>query len=75
MSTYSQTIGEAIRGNGIALGSVALLQSELTAGRLVPLTSDVLHTERGYYLCYSESTSLSAEAQRLADFLVAAAQD
>lgn len=73
LSTYSQTIGEAIRGNGIALGSVALLQSELTAGRLVPLTKDVLRTDRGYYLCHSESATLAGEAQRLADFLVTAA--
>ena len=74
MSTYSQTIGEAIRGNGIALGSVALLQSELAAGGLVPLTKDSLRTDRGYYLCQNESTPLSGEAQRLADFLVTAAQ-
>ena len=74
MSTYSQTIGEAIRGNGIALGSVALLRSELTAGRLVPLGTDVLRTSRGYYLCVDERMPLSAEAQRLADFLVAAAR-
>ncbi|PBC01637.1 LysR family transcriptional regulator [Mesorhizobium sp. WSM3860] len=73
MSTYSQTIGEAIRGSGIALGSVALLQSELAAGRLVPLTKDVLRTERGYYLCHSESVPLPNEAQKLAEFLVAAA--
>lgn len=74
MSTYSQTIGEAIRGNGIALGSVALLQSELAAGRLVRLTTDTLRTDRGYYLCQSESVPLVGEAQRLADFLVSAAR-
>lgn len=74
MSTYSQAIGEAIRGNGIALGSVALLQSELAAGRLVPLTSDLLRTDRGYYLCHNENAPLSGDALRLADFLIAAAQ-
>lgn len=73
MSTYSQTIGEAIRGNGIALGSVALLQSELAAGRLVRLTRDVLRTDSGYYLCHSKSTPLLNEAERLAEFLSAAA--
>jgi LysR family glycine cleavage system transcriptional activator len=73
MSTYSQTIGEAIRGKGIALGSVALLQSELSAGRLVPLTDHVLRTDRGYYLCCNEGLPLSGEARRLADFLIAAA--
>jgi hypothetical protein len=68
-------IGEAIRGNGIALSSVALLQSELTAGRLVRLTKDVLRTDSGYYLCNSKSAPLINEAQRLADFLIAAAKD
>ncbi|MFE0014116.1 LysR family transcriptional regulator [Mesorhizobium sp. NPDC059054] len=73
MSTYSQTIGEAIRGNGIALGSVALLHSELEAHRLVPLSRDVLRTQKGYYLCHNENLPLSGDAQRLAEFLVVAA--
>jgi len=74
LSTYSQTIGEAIRGNGIALGSVALLQSELAARRLAPLAGDVLRTGRGYYLCHRDGAPLSGEARRLSDFLAAAAQ-
>ncbi|PZO82482.1 MAG: hypothetical protein DI629_00875 [Mesorhizobium amorphae] len=74
MNTYSQTIGEAIRGNGIALGSVALLRGELDAGRLVRLTEEVLRTKRGYYLCRKDDASLSAEAQLLSDFLVDAAK-
>lgn len=73
MSTYSQTIGEAIRGNGIALGSVALLRTELQARRLVVLSRDVLRTNRGYYLCRDEQSLLSNDAKRLADFLVASA--
>jgi LysR family glycine cleavage system transcriptional activator len=54
---------------------VALLQSELAAGRLVRLTGDVLRTDSGYYLCHTKSASLPDEAQRLASFLIAAAQD
>jgi LysR family glycine cleavage system transcriptional activator len=73
MSAYSQTIGEAIRGNGIALGSVALLKSELDTGRLVVLGSEKLRTERGYYLCRPENVTISAESRRLSDFLLAAA--
>ncbi|KUM27750.1 hypothetical protein AU467_15280 [Mesorhizobium loti] len=73
MSTYSQTIGEAIRGNGIALGSIGLLQSELNAGRLVLLSKDILRTNKGYYLCRDDQSSLSEDARRLAAFLIAAA--
>lgn len=71
LSTYSQTIGEAIRGKGIALGSVALLRGELAAGRLVRLSKDVLRTSRGYYLCREAQSALSEDARRLADFLIA----
>jgi LysR family transcriptional regulator, glycine cleavage system transcriptional activator len=74
MSTYSQTIGEVIRGNGIALGSIALLLSELKAGRLVLLSKDVLRTNRGYFLCRDVQSPLSEDAQRLATFLVSAAE-
>ena len=73
-STYSQTIGEAIRGSGIALGSVALLQADLAAGWLVPLSRDVLRTDRGYYRCRDEQAPLSPDAARLADFLTRAAE-
>ncbi|MEO5321906.1 LysR family transcriptional regulator [Mesorhizobium sp. CC13] len=75
LSTYSQTIGEAIRGNGIALGSIGLLQSELNAGRLVLLSKDILRTNRGYYLCRDDQSSLSEDARRLADFLETTAAD
>lgn len=73
-STYSQTIGEALRGEGIALGSVALLQGELAAGRLVPLSRDVLRTNRGYYLCRDAQAAATAEASCLAEFLIRAAR-
>jgi DNA-binding transcriptional LysR family regulator len=72
-STYSQTIGEAIRGRGIALGSLPLLGAELTSGSLVRLTSDVLRTGRGYYLCHAMKSGLSSDARSLSDFLITAA--
>lgn len=75
MTTYSQTIGEAIRGHGIALGSVTLLGADLAAGRLVRLANDVLRTGRGYYLCHKETAVLSREAKSLARFLISAARN
>lgn len=73
MSTYSQTIGEAMQGKGIALGSLTLLRSELESGKLVPVTNDLLKSGRGYYLYHSTKAALSSDAQNLSDFLVAAA--
>jgi DNA-binding transcriptional LysR family regulator len=72
-STYSQTIGEAIQGKGIALGSLSLLGAELRAGSLVRLTDDILKTGRGYYLCHAKKFALSKDAKALSDFLIAAA--
>jgi DNA-binding transcriptional LysR family regulator len=68
-STYSQTIGEAIKGNGIALGSVSLLRAELDAGSLVQVGSDVLVTGRGYYVSHGQHSVLTEGARRLVDFL------
>lgn len=73
MSAYSQTIGEAIRGKGIALASLAMHYTDLKSGRLVQLSREVLRTGRGHYLCYGEKSALSADATRLADFLIEAA--
>lgn len=72
-STYSQSIGEALRGKGIALGSMSLLSNELAAGRLVVLSKDVLRTNRGYYLCQDQRVPPTPDAQRLTDFLISRA--
>lgn len=74
-STYSQTIGEAIRGRGIALGSLTLLHAELASGRLVRLSKDVLHSGRGYYLCRPEGASLPRDAENLIRFLTERASE
>ncbi len=73
LATYSQTIGEAIQGKGIALGSLSLLGAEMKAGSLVCLTGDRLKTGRGYYLCHTAKSVLSKDAKALSAFLVAAA--
>lgn len=73
VSAYSQTIGEAIRGKGIALASLTIHHDELKSGRLVQLSREALRTGRGYYLCYGEKSVLSSDATRLANFLIEAA--
>ncbi|RYD85226.1 MAG: hypothetical protein EOP61_39115 [Sphingomonadales bacterium] len=42
LSTYSQSIGDAIKGRGSALGSIRLLRAELEAGTLRRVGQDVL---------------------------------
>ena len=74
LSTYSRTIGEAMQGNGIALGSLTLLRPELDAGSLVKLTGDFLKTGRGYHLYHAAKSPLSEDAKNLSAFLIAAAE-
>ena len=74
-STYSQTIGDAIRGRGIALGSLTLLHAELAAGRLVRLSKDMLHSGRGYYLCRPDGAPLPRDAENLVGFLSGMARE
>lgn len=49
-STYLMAVDAAIRGDGVALGSLGLLQEALDDGRLVTLGTRSLRTGYGYYL-------------------------
>ncbi len=49
-STYLMAVDAAVRGDGVALGSLGLLQEALGEGRLVTLGSRSLRTGYGYYL-------------------------
>ncbi|OCC00531.1 hypothetical protein BA190_33545 [Labrys sp. WJW] len=73
LSTYSQTIGEAINGRGVALGSIGLLRTELEAGVLQCIGHDVLLSGRGYYVSYDNRSVLSEGARHLIAHLIAAA--
>lgn len=64
-ASYTQSIGLALRGAGIALGSLPLLQSEIAAGRLCPLAPEELVTGMGYYLLWRDGAALSPDAARL----------
>lgn len=50
VSTYLMAVEAAIRGDGVALGSLALLEAPLSDGRLVRLTGHVLETGFAYHL-------------------------
>ena len=49
-STYLMAVDAAIRGDGVALGSLGLLREALDDGRLVTLGTRSLKTGYGYYL-------------------------
>lgn len=49
-STYALAINAALAGDGVALGSRALIAHHLDAGRLVALGTESLKTGFGYYL-------------------------
>lgn len=48
--SYAQTIGLAIEGRGLALGSHGMIDAELRAGRLQALDGTAVETGRGYFL-------------------------
>jgi LysR family glycine cleavage system transcriptional activator len=64
-ASYTQSVGLALRGEGIALGSLPLLESEIAAGRLCPLASEELVTDMGYYLLSRTDAAMSPDAERL----------
>ena len=50
VSTYLMAVEAALGGDGVALGSLALIDGHLAAGRLVALTDTVLETGFAYHL-------------------------
>lgn len=69
-STYSLAIDAAVQGEGIALGSLALLAPELQAGRLIRLGLAELETGYGYYLGTPRYRTLPPAAARLQQHLL-----
>ncbi len=72
-ATYAQTIGAALKGEGIALGSTELLAAELAAGDLVALNAPVAESGSRYYLAHPEKKAPTATVRPLFDFLLAEA--
>lgn len=69
--TYVQSIGLAIEGEGIALGSHRLLDQEFAAGRLRPIAEPNVATGRGYYIAMRRDAGEGSSANRLLRFLLA----
>jgi DNA-binding transcriptional LysR family regulator len=56
LGSYSSTLDTAIRGKGIALGCPEVLYYEIEAGRLIPLYTHQLKTERSYFVIWRTGT-------------------
>jgi len=63
--TYTQAIGAALNGEGLALGSRGLIDDELNSGRLIIVGDIELASGRAYFLSYSRKKLLSPAAELL----------
>lgn len=68
-STYIMAIDAALRGDGIALGSLGLIGEQLADGKLITVGSECLSTGYGYYLGLPKHRAASPEAAHLHAFL------
>jgi DNA-binding transcriptional LysR family regulator len=68
-SSYAITIEAALSGDGIALGSLALLSDILTEGRLVALSDRVFVTGNGYYIGVRQDRAIQEPALKLLKWL------
>lgn len=68
--TYMMAVDSALRGEGVILGSRALIRAHLDSGALSELTPEVLVTGFGYYLGLPRLKSLERSEQSLANFLL-----
>lgn len=68
--TYTHTIGRAIEGEGIALGSLSLIQDEIKSEQLVRVSPLTLTSTKGYYVAYPEGKQPQGAIKLLFDFLL-----
>ena len=69
-SNYSNIVGAARDGHGIAIGWRHVVGHHLESGELVNPTGKVFKTGRGYYLLKKHSEALEPAAQRLHDWVL-----
>ncbi|WP_085902479.1 LysR family transcriptional regulator [Kiloniella majae] len=67
--TYAHTIGRALKGQGIALGSIYLLSEELTTGQLVKVGEQSIQSKLSYYLVASKGFKLRDNVKVVAKYL------
>lgn len=72
-SSFSQVIGAAVGGAGLALGRMPLIDSELKSGRLVRVRPELVRVSSWRYVLRRGSAREHRMADRLVDFLRAEA--
>lgn len=72
-STYATTVEAALRGDGAALGSLALLRGHLAAGALAQVCGPVWETGMGYHVGLPRDRAPSPAAEALRAALLAEA--
>ncbi|MFZ5789983.1 MAG: transcriptional regulator GcvA [Pseudomonadota bacterium] len=70
---HALALQAAVEGQGVALGSTALVADHIAAKRLVAPFSVCLDTPFAYYLVYPRASATRAEIRALADWLTAEA--
>lgn len=63
--TYAQSIGDALKGIGMALGNPSILQDELQNGDLMQLGTDEMRTGQSYYVAVSAGRKLNGNVATL----------
>ena len=69
-TTYVLAIDAALKGDGVALGSIGLIGDHLNDGKLLSLGQDRVETGFGYYLGTPKARTLSEESIALHEMLL-----
>lgn len=68
-NSYVQSVGKALKGEGIFLANSDLFEAEFRSGKLVRIGDVGLTPKKSYFLCYKENVPLSQSTKKLRDFL------
>ncbi|MEN9061748.1 MULTISPECIES: LysR family transcriptional regulator [Ponticoccus] len=64
-SSYAQSVGYALEGRGVALGSLPLLEQEVATGQLARLQQPSYKGPGGYWLASPKGRKVSQEAENM----------
>lgn len=68
-TSYLQSVGKALKGEGIVLANSDMLEAEFRSGKLVRIGEVGLTPKKSYFLCYKENVPLAQSTIKLRAFL------